>query len=1527
MPKGGKKINKNNTTLGGRIWRKVYKTMLWAFVWLIIFSILLIVLSQMFWFRSWITGIALDIANNELQAKIELYDLKINPFKGIEVEELCLLAAGDTIAYIPKAEIDIDLADLFDSKINIGRAVFESPRFKLLGSKDGTLNVEHIAYPGNDTSSGPPSPIVLNIDNFELVNARFIMIDSLYSDTLEHINFSNLDLQNLNILLDANIVLSSLDFDIDLKKVNFLEKKTGFRLGDLSCRAEFDTLRAEINKLHLTTMRSIAEISLSAKNFNLFGDLDERALNNTDIQFNIEADSISSSDFIAFSGLETELPEKISLHADISGSPKDIKIRKFDLRTGQSLLNFEGEIRNIIDFDNAEIIADFNESNIFYSDIPANIATGIPDFDNLNIKWFSARKTFSSLKAGFSLSCSIGGAEGAAEYDMKSEEYDFSISTKRLNLAPIIGDLSLGSSINAEIKAKGKHFDLSSASANIILNSNTSKISEYSYKNLYLTASLAGGEANIDTLQLFLNSSGYISDNSYFNPKPALFLSGNLDLNNVDNIKYQITSKFEGLNLVDIIKTNSAPEQLSGALTLKGSGFDPDLMNINVETDIYECSFGDRGLLPFLANIHLSNKDGIKGLELQSDFANLYLRGNYKFSNLSAILKEQISYLSEDIAKKTEFISQVKDTSYVLTPKLYNRFDPLELKLNAKIRDISPIASFMEKTELFCNANLDITLSVSESESKLAIDSLNINTFKFKNPDIDLLINPIEINGNYNLAIKDSLLNLSAFNISLFSDYDIDLNGLLLKKPYAKISLDNEKVDLILSSNINDLLDISSEGSVSFNKESVQVALDNIDINYQDIISWQSANTLIAELNANSFNIEQMHFKRKDAENIQVSGSISLDTINNVNLKIKDFPFNSINALIPEENREILNSIKGKLAEMNININGKLTSPIVDISLQTDDIIIDKLNAGYMSAALHAENELLTGELNIIRREKELLNIDLQSFPLNLSLTNKGKMVHNRKPFKVILKSSDMPAGLANPFLTDFVQNIKGSIGADLLINGTMGDDIDYKGKVRLKDCSFLLIPNNMNFITNADVSIGNETVAIEQVEIRNINRDRFIGLKKIPGTATVNGNIKLKDFLPEQMNFIIKSQGLKILSDASAKPMPSVYGDFVIATGKEPIKFSSSKNFSSVKGFLKVVEADLKMPQQKSTQSISTNVKYQEVDDNNNIIDKDIASLKRDIDIQNKLNDNNSSEKKPEQEEMNEDMEIDIHVSIPKPMSIDMVLGSFIPGSVQKLLADIGTKNQSETIRIYKQKGARELKLFGSLELKEGSKFSFYKVFDTYGTISFPTGNPENLDLDLEAKYSGKSIVYDEPRTYSVILSIKGSKDSPEIDFNYEIDGVYATGDSTQIMDDAVFLLLFGRTKEEFGTNNNGDVYSELGQEYLAGMISSLLNASLVGGTSVIESVDFEKAESWENSKLTIKGKVLGMDLKVGGAVADISNNYTITGEISFAEILDTDFLKNWHLAISTATNNTMNTTNNDDKVFELKIEYKKSW
>jgi hypothetical protein len=388
------------------------------------------------------------------------------------------------------------------------------------------------------------------------------------------------------------------------------------------------------------------------------------------------------------------------------------------------------------------------------------------------------------------------------------------------------------------------------------------------------------------------------------------------------------------------------------------------------------------------------------------------------------------------------------------------------------------------------------------------------------------------------------------------------------------------------------------------------------------------------------------------------------------------------------------------------------------------------------------------------------------------------------------------------------------------------------------------------------------------------------------------------------------------VLNNASERYMPDLFGTFIIASGTRPIHFSGSFELPNLDGDVSILKADIKMPEKADTKVSRSALVYELKGKHVSVKEVQIPdSSSKDA------NPSQNTGKKVQQKDLADLINYDLYVKFAGPFVVTMnVNGS-------QLVAQIGVEDRTVPIRYVKNRDVAEANLYGDIVVKQGSTLKLYKILTTKGKISFPTGDMSNPGLDLLAEYSGKTQIQGNNKVYQVKVKLTGTKNKPVMSFSYFIDGNEQVGDTATIAEEAIFLLVTGKKKDElFKSGGDNNLIGETLTSYISTETSKALT-DLFQGTSFIQNADIEFSSSdWSSTRIKFSGTIAeDITWEVGGNVADFASENTFTIDIPLGNFLQVSNLEmNFQMSMST---NLSTQTSYSQTDWEVKFKVGKRW
>lgn len=1522
MPEKEKDINKKNIQTGfnfQKLIKRFLKLLIAILLTTITLILIFIILFQFRFFRNFVVNTVLNEVNKSLIARIELDDITINPFKGIELYNFRLIAQSDTMVFIPHFFVSIDALSVLNNKIIIKTAELDNPQIKIFRSKDGTWTYDHIAKPTFDTIPSAPVELDIIIKHFRINDGSFTFIDSIEAPQKAKGNFAIFfNFKDIHFLSDAYLDLKVNRFYFDIKLLKYYEEFANFKLDELSGAIGFDNDFFAISNLLLKFEESDLTLNLySTYPWLLFTDEDQQSKQSS-YKISINSENLKSKDISKIYDISKFYNGNIGLKISGTGNKNNAYLESLTLSTNNTKINLSGKIENFNNPEKMKYEAQVKETRIYFKDLnksmPQLADVNIPFNEGIEIKKLNITGNSYSIETEADINTEIGKFKvQAAINNFSAEEYKANLSVSNFNPS-IFNFYNTIANFNADIRGKG--FNIQNSESRLKVDISNSKIDNILINKGLISGELIKiGQIIIDTAILIFDSSMVYNKEFTQDTISKLSFKGIFDISNPKLPKYKFSLTANGVNISQISSDKEMPIALSGNFKVEGSGLVPDSLDAHIDIEITEALFRDKALFPFDFSIDISRQDSLlRNISIKSDFINLRLLGNFNFSNILSLLNNQGIYLSEYINKKINSVSPLEVDSLAkesITHKI-SHFAPLDLRIDANINNLYLLSPFVKGAKFDIQADLRMNLSVKEDSSILTIDNINISYLEYDNGRTRITMNPTQVSGNLLMSINDSLPYLNNLDLIAQSSNDIRVNENSVQNPKVFLKLFDDYLNFRLSGKVNEIIDFFTYGNFFFDKTNLDFTFDSISISYKDILNWHSSSPIEGSLNINGVKVQKLNLERENAEKISIIGNIDDQSIDSLKIEIDSLPINNIEQFLSISNSG-LSAFNGTLDSLGILINGIWDSLRMDFGLRTSTLSWKNIKIGNILGKLTFQDNNLSGGLSLVNFENGTLNnlfsAHIKSFPLNLFPKGENTDIFfGEKPLKINIISNNLPINYISSFVRE-VENLKGSADLNVGITGFLPDRLNINGKLNIDPTSFLITMNNMMYSLYGDILINTDSIKINQLYLSNNPRD----LEN--GKVLIKGDISLKDFSPEDFDITLESPGFKILSDASVKAMPELFGDIVISTGPNPIRIFGNTSKPTINGDINVLKANLNMPNIVAKQTLQSNIIYK-INGKN---------LKIEYTNENRVsqNSNGNINNNKEFASTSGNLEIDLGIRIPNNIKLKMELGS-----IEELNAEISVPDRTTPLRFYIPRGSTQPKMTGDLIVREGSKLKIYKTFNTSGKISFPTGQIDNPTLDLRAEYNGKNTNDNKVREYKVILTVKGTKTYPIINFDYIIDGKQAIGDSSTITQDAIFLLIFGKTKTELFASEgfNSNITEDISRTGVSMYFSKFLS-DLLGNSGFIQDTDIDfSSGSWEEATVKVSGQLGGATWKIGGNVSDFYYNNEFSIEFPLPLVLHPKFLNNIILQFTRSTN-TATPTTKDQKEWEIRLKFGGSW
>jgi|GEM_PF-5750992 len=1470
-------------------------------------------------FRQWAVQNIVAIVNDNLEAKIEVGDIDFFDPEGLRLKEVYVLAANDTLAGISDILIDFQAQPLLDSKAIVNTLEISNGTIKLLRDRDSIWNFSRIAAPSTSTDTSTSSASwLIEVDQLLLNNISFTYRDStqlqddlgtnLIRDRYNSMNYIDFTLDDL-YLRGSNIsaMIGEQIYKIDLSHLKFSDRKSPAKVQNLDgdFTLDEDGITAEDTDVLLND--AIIKFDASISDYNVFAGDDFMS---ADLMLNLVAEDIDGYEVAGFAPMPIKLARKASINIDVSGRLDSIQIQYLDINFAKTTLHLNGLLRDVTNPEKLAYDIEIGNSIVGREDlryIDGLDLRSVPSFGNANLKQLDVNGDLYSVTAEAAISASPGSFRGKLSSSWANQiSYSYNGSIKNVDLAQLTGNPSIKSDINGRLIAEGKGVNLNRITADISFHGDYNRINSYTFDSLALDASLQEGIANLRKLEITQRNT---KSDALLGEDEVLSLSGQLDLNDLNDPSYNLEAQIQALDLRALLEVPEAPSYITARTKIQGSGF--QLSNIigELEASIDLMIFDDRAILPFDIIMSFENVDEGKMLSLESDFMSIYLEGNFEYEDLiETIIIHSTQLAGYAEAQLNKIITSTQNIDKGIEEQsigVLEKFPALDARIFGEITDLSPLSIFLDSTNVYSSININLNLKNSDSLSLLTIDSISIDKLGVNRNDLELITKDLFMSGELQMDIRNNEPVFSSFLLNTDAREPLTINNNTFYNTFLYSQLADDTLAISSHIDMNNEFDISVIGDMFVQDDILDMQLTVLELGYDSLHIWKNTKDIYASFGEKGFNIDTLKLQRKDKEIITLDGSYDAfsDNFQNVNLTLTGFDFAYVRELLPSLENPYLDYMKGRVDTLGIRLDGTMSEPEIDLLFSTKDLVFNRIPLGNIYANLEHSDATISGMIQTETKKSSInkCEVIINSIPYSLALEDVTNRWHKRKQLDIDISIDSLSLAVLDPFV-DLMNQSTGYVNINAEIDGADITDYDVRGNLQYSNIKTTVNPVNIRYISNADINFSEDKIEFSEFSIENIQSE-------LPGSkANITGNLLLDNFVPKQLDLNLDIDRLKILGSKSKETMPNLYGDLVISTGRNGVDIQGKVQSPEIEGDIEILRSNLTLPIDESRELAESRFNYYWEGDNIYVVM-----------VSDSLTIIESDEKTTP---IYEAMKLDLKIYFPADLVVNIDINE-----VMSVEAHIGTRLRGTNVIFQKEPYSRDSKLLGDIYLQDKSVLTFAgREFETSGKISFPTGNLENPELDISAIYEGRLSSTDNSRDFTVTIKVNGTKENPIITYGYTIGGEVNPQRSESTLNDVLSLIVLGTLPG--GSENGG---SNLGEGLGSSAGASLINPAIrdvlgqLAGSLDFLDVDVSTGGSVDNTTVKLRGKIIdGVYIAGGGGLY----GGEITIEVPLAELLDKDFAQNFRLQFTQYFNdNNINATTRERINSEFKLRWAKTW
>ncbi len=1001
--------------------------------------------------------------------------------------------------------------DLKKSIINFDRAKLSNSTIKI------QINSTAANIPPPDSVTNAPETPPFKIISSELAieNSNFKFDDKGTPAIPAGMDYSHLFLKDI-FLKAENLNYSTESTMISIESAR-LKEQSGFVLDNLTTDFKMspsqisledmllETPGSEIKRSAIISFPSMEALQKDPGMLGLDIDLDNSKIAMKDVLLTVPA----------LGAQMTNIPSNATLYVDarITGRVNDLNLRSVVLKgLSATSIDVNGTIKGLPDPKNIYANLDIRKFQSGRNDIvalapanslPSNIS--LPESFSVSGK---IRGGMNDLYTNLTFNSTLGGAkaEGTLQNitDQNKARYDLTLNARNLNIGALMKNPQLGS-VTADISAKGVGFNPQTANATFKGMVSSVTLNKYNYKNINMDGLIADKNyrinASVHDPNLYADLHGR---GTFFGEYPSVHLTASIDsiktlpLNlSTDEVIYHgnIKANF----------TNIDPNNLTGDATVTHSII------------VYN---GERATLDSL-EIFANNSGGNQSLILKSDFASATIIGQYKLTQLGAIIQKSIDPYYN--------ISGGNDTTTV---------DPYHFSITAGINDNPAIRAFVPSLEKFKPIKL-LGRFVSDSGWSVYMKAPYI---KMAGTEIDSLLLQAKTATDV-LAFKTSFSGLKSG--SSLAMYATSLDGTMRDndlKFTLKVKDAKAKNKYLLSGSLD---------QPSPNSYTLSLGADTLLLNYDkwNIAADNAISLISGDITAKNFLLSQgLQQLKINSEGAGTNKPLRIDFSN--------FNIATITGFIQNDSLMVGGLLNGNALIKNIQTQPNFTT---DLTIQ---------NLSYYKDTLGT----LTAKVNNNQANTFNADISLKGFGNDISIMGDYFLKpENKSSYDFVVNINTFQLKTVEGLSQGAIKDARGNLYGKIALNGSL-DDPNINGNIQFNNTSFVASTlNNVFKIDKESIAvINNEGIQFNSFSIRDTANNPI----------TIDGMLNTKNFYDYTFDLTVKARNFQAINSTS-KDNELFYGKMVFSTN---LVIKGTPTQPSVTGTLAIddnTDFTIVMPQQ----------------------------------------------------------------------------------------------------------------------------------------------------------------------------------------------------------------------------------------------------------------------------------------------------------------------------------------------------------
>lgn len=1439
---------------------------------IVVVFLLAIIYTQTDSFKNSVRKIILNSANESINGKIVLGEIKGNLLTGFSVDSVWIDFEDKRIFSAQNISMKYDLFSFVFKNISISSLIIQKPI--LLAEQNEEWNLSRLIK-----KSDKPSDLDFSIKELQITDG-VVMIDIFKEN--RKIVLTNLKTtaqlkssENSNYLKIINSSFNTLDND--------------FTLTNLETELDVKNNNYDLKYLKIGTPNSNIDLSASIENANLLNGENIDSAKNIPIKINLGKSRLSKNDIMFFLKDLKYLPESINLSGEANGTIADLAVNNFAIAIDNSTINFNGKIKNLNSKNNLSYLIASKISSVSLEEIK-NIL--IPDA----IKNIKANADFAFEFSGdlqktnynSKINGDFGEIKFSGDFTNSFDDISSNIELINLQLEKIFSDYNSSTSLNAKLNISG---NLNEEIFNTIINLENSK---YNKIEIYPSKIEVEFKNNIYASNMdFKSSAGTIFGNvEYGNAKEIIPLNINLNFNHLD--------------LSKIFQDEVSQTNLNGNISanINNLSVDTDDAKINLLINNSKINYSQIDTLQIKITSS-KNENGEREIKISSPIVDATLTGKYNIKDL----QNSFTIIHNDYKNSLDklFINSIVKPSQ-------NVFPDCNLNYALNIKNLDLIRQLFNVKGFNTIASLRGDF-ISREDTVSSTGLLQLHSGKYTIDSNNVLVDKSTIQYDLkNYTLNSLFKNNHPLSISIKATAEnVFINENILSHLAFETDLNSGVARFLVFSEIDSLTRTEVQGKMFVENNYLTTKLSNFYLRYNKF-EMHSKYPIIINANNNALKIDSAMFYQNDEElhikNILIQKNILSGNLNASNLQIRNLAY-----LVSGEFARFLSATEGTITS-SANLSGTILEPRLVINGTTSVMKLNNVALGRLNYSFDGTPKSLT--LNaLLQSDKNNVKQELLKFNGTIPLSK----IKSNDSLNIEIALNNFPATLIDPFINE-VENMTGSVYGNINYTGGKNNPI-ANGYLETSNGKLVLVQNGVEYNLSAKLNINNNLATINHCTIKNISEDYS------NGRADLSGSIVMKDYFPFSYNVDIKGE-LQVLTNHSRHYTPSIYGTIIASTLNDAINLRGENNQVDLKGTIYITNASITLPPTHEEVLIHADQSFELIivdDTSKSVIDSlkiaDIVEF-----LQARMKEQEILELKNNNSNINYDITFQSRGSVAakfifNPTTNEELL-AYLDGKLSlrtinkklQLTGDISLSNNS-TYTFYKNFSAQ-----GSLFFSGNIKKPILKINAMYEAdhlkADTTVANPiekTRVKLSIEGDR-------DEPKIKIMLFTLDDNKNEVERFGDVESDAISflltsAEGMPGKFRED---LTLNDKQSiaEELGISIGNSIVSNFTSTILSGMLMDFIRASNI---PFVTNAEFRYASDASHIKLS--GEVLDAYWSVGGKMFNDINSTNFNVQLPLSSIIGNKNLRNFIFELERKAE-PLETTSEKQAVHGARIYYK---